>query len=244
LSDEESALFGTTYSDIYDNSIHWVDRQMKTLFEALDEAGLSERTIIVLAADHGEEFGEHANEGHAKDLYGEVIQTPLIIRLPFEIESGIVVETASRNVDIWPTLFDLLGVPAPDESDGRSLVPDVAAAVSRSAPRDTGPVFAHLDRTWGRMNVGPRWIIAATDYPHRLIFHPDGSSPNELYDIATDPGEHENRYAADAETAKKLEQSAREYAARTRATWALEKKTVELDDMMMGQLRAIGYAIE
>lgn len=244
LSDEESALFGTTYSDIYDNSIHWVDRQMQTLFDALDEAGLSDRTIIVLAADHGEEFGEHANEGHAKDLYGEVIQTPLVVRLPFEIRPGIVVETASRNVDIWPTLFDLLGMPAPAESDGRSLVPDVTAAVAGSPPRETGPVFAHLDRAWGRVNVAPRWIVAATDYPHRLIFHPDGSSPNELYDLAKDPGEHENRYESDPETAKRLERSAREYSARAPSSWALEKKTVELDDMMMGQLRAIGYAIE
>ncbi len=244
LSDEESALFGTTYSDIYDNSIHWVDRQIKTLLDALDEAGLSERTIIVLAADHGEAFGEHDNEGHAKDLYGEVIQTPFIVRLPFDIEPGIVVESPSRNVDIWPTLFDLLGEAAPVEADGRSLIPDVVSAIAGSVPRISGPVFAQLDRTWGRVGIEPRWMIAATEYPYRLIFHPDGSRPNELYDLTRDPGERANLHDSDRATAEKLEQSAREYSTRARSSWALEKKTVELDDMMMGQLRAIGYAIE
>jgi arylsulfatase A-like enzyme len=244
LSDEASALFGTTYSDIYDNSIHWVDRQIQTLLDALDDAGLKDRTIIVLAADHGEAFGEHANEGHAKDLYGEVIQTPLIVHLPFDIEPGIVVESPSRNVDIWPTVFDLLGEPALAETDGRSLLPDVVSAVEHSAPRASEPVFSHLDRTWGRVGVEPRWIIAATDYPHRLIFYPADGPDNELYDLVQDPGELENRYQSDHETAERLERSARDYAGRARSTWAIEKKTVELDDMMMGQLRAIGYAIE
>ncbi|MBK7949691.1 MAG: sulfatase [Deltaproteobacteria bacterium] len=244
LSDETSALFGTTYSDIYDNSIHWVDRQIQALLSALDEAGLRDRTIVVLVADHGEAFSEHDTEGHAKDLYGEVIETPFVVHLPFDLEPGAVVESASSNVDVWPTIFDLLGEAAPEERDGRSLVPDVLAALRSEAPRETEPVFAHLDRSWGRVGIEPRWIIAATDPPYRLIFHPDGKQKNELYDLAADPLERENRYEAEPETAARLERSARDYAARSRSSWALEKKTIELDDMLMGQLRAIGYAIE
>jgi len=244
LSDETSALFGTTYSDIYDNSIHWVDRQIGALLLALDEAGLRERTIVVLAADHGEAFREHDSEGHAKDLYGEVIQTPWIVHLPFDLETGVVVDAPSRNVDVWPTIFDLIGEEAPADRDGRSLLPDVLAALEGRVLPTTEPAFAHLDRSWGRVGVEPRWIIAATDPPYRLIFHPDGKQANELYDLATDPRERQNRYESDPETAARLEKSAREYAARKRAGWAAEKKTIELDDMMMGQLRAIGYAIE
>jgi len=244
LSDEASALFGTTYSDIYDNSIHWVDRQIGALLLALEDAGLSDRTIVVLAADHGEAFGEHASEGHAKDLYGEVIETPFVVHLPFDVEGGIVVEAPSRNVDVWPTVLDLLGEEGLSEGDGRSLLPEVSAAIDRAEPDFGEPVFAHLDRTWGRVGTPPRWVIAATAHPHRLIFHPDGERANELYDLATDPGERENRYESEPEIAAALERSARDYAGRARSGWAAERKTVELDDMMMGQLRAIGYAIE
>ncbi|MEZ4333669.1 MAG: sulfatase [Myxococcota bacterium] len=244
LSDETSAIFGTTYSDIYDNSIHWVDRQIRALLHAIDQAGHGDRTIVVLAADHGEAFGEHDSEGHAKDLYGEVIQTPLVVHLPFDIEPGIVVESPSRNVDVWPTIFALLGEAVPDDSDGRSLLPEVAAAVSGGASRVEEPVFAQLDRSWGRVGVAPNGLIATTLWPHRLIFHPDDGRPSELYDLAADPGERDDRSGAERETAERLERMARAYAERPRSRWAREKKTVELDAMLMGQLRAIGYAIE
>lgn len=244
LSDERSARFGTSYSDIYDNSIHWVDRQIGILLDAIAEAGLRERTIVVLVADHGEAFGEHDNEGHAKDVYGEVVRTPFILSLPFEIEPGIVVETTSRNIDVWPTLLDLLGERVDGAADGRSLIPDVVAAVEHSSSPDGGLAFAHLDRSWGRVGVPPRWIVAVTNASHRLIYYPDGERRSELFDIREDPAEQRDRYEEDVEAAEALERAARAYVARGRASWALEEKTVEIDELMMGQLRAIGYAIE
>jgi arylsulfatase A-like enzyme len=74
---EEQALFGTSYSDSYDNSIRWVDSLLGHLFSELVERGLRERTVIVFSSDHGEAFGEHGGEGHARNVYGEVTQTRL-----------------------------------------------------------------------------------------------------------------------------------------------------------------------
>ncbi|MCH8891567.1 MAG: sulfatase, partial [Myxococcales bacterium] len=70
--DEDTALFGTTYSDIYDNSIRWTDRVLGALIRDLDVRGLRDKTLIVVAGDHGEAFGEHGREGHARDVHGEV----------------------------------------------------------------------------------------------------------------------------------------------------------------------------
>jgi len=109
--DEASALFGTTYSDIYDNSIHWEDRLVGSLVADLDRRGLREKTLIVLASDHGEAFGEHGREGHARDVYSEVVTTPLILSFPFRLDEPLVVDAVSENVDLWPTLLDLLGLP-------------------------------------------------------------------------------------------------------------------------------------
>ena len=60
--DYTTSLFGTLYSDIYDNSIRWVDRIVGSLISDIDRRGLRDKTLIVLAADHGEAFGEHGRE--------------------------------------------------------------------------------------------------------------------------------------------------------------------------------------
>ena len=102
----------------------------------------------MLAADHGEAFGEHGREGHARDVYGEVTTTPLILSFPFRLEPGVVVETPTENVDIWPTLLDLLRLPPLEDADGRSRLQEIFAALRGepvSAP--DRPRFAHLDQT-------------------------------------------------------------------------------------------------
>src|SRR5258705_11354817 len=125
---ESSAIFGTSYSDIYDQSIHWVDHLIGALFDELERLDLLSRTIVVIAADHGEAFLEHGREGHAQDLYGEVTHVPLIIIPPFLLEPGVRVHATVSNADLWPTLLELVGLPPLPGADGRSLVPLVLAA--------------------------------------------------------------------------------------------------------------------
>jgi len=108
---EDTEAFGVAYSDFYDSSIRWVDSLAGHLFDDLEQKGLRERTVIVFSADHGEAFGEHGSEGHAHNVYGEVTTTPLIISLPFRLEPGIVVEARSENVDLWPTILEIVGLP-------------------------------------------------------------------------------------------------------------------------------------
>ena len=79
LSDEESAIFGTSYSDIYDNSVLWTDKQIATILAALERYGLRDDTVVVIASDHGEAFQEHGNEGHAKDLRPPSFPAPPIL---------------------------------------------------------------------------------------------------------------------------------------------------------------------
>jgi len=133
--DPETALFGTSYSDIYDNSIRWVDRVVGSLIDDIDSRGLRDRTLIVVAADHGEAFGEHGREGHARDVYGEVTTTPFIVSFPFRLEPGIEVDAPTANVDVWPTLLDLLGLPGPSGVDGHSQRAQILAAARKYGTR-------------------------------------------------------------------------------------------------------------
>jgi arylsulfatase A-like enzyme len=241
--DEETALFGTTYSDIYDNSIRWVDRVLARLIQEIDARGLREKTLIVVAADHGEAFGEHGREGHARDVYGEVTTTPFVLSLPFRLEPGIVVEAPTENVDVWPTLLDLLALPSLEGADGRSRVPEIlASAKGEPPPARDGPRFAHIDQTWGRGREEPRPMVAVSEGPYRLV-HRAAAGRGELYDRASDPREQRDIAAEQPEALARLTALANAYLERPPAPWKTAPD-VELEDSELQQLRALGYEVE
>jgi arylsulfatase A-like enzyme len=241
--DQDTALFGTSYSDIYDNSIRWVDRVLGSLIDTIDARGLREKTLIVVASDHGEAFGEHGREGHARDVYGEVTTTPFILSLPFRLEPGIVVEAASENVDLWPTLLDLLGLPPLEDADGRSRVPEIlAAARGEAAPPADGPRFAHIDQTWGRQQREPMPMVSVSDGPYRLIRRATGEPP-ELYDRSRDPREQVDVAEQQPDVLERLAALAEEYLARPPAAWQAAPD-VEIPEQELEHPRALGYAVE
>ncbi len=240
--DEETALFGTSYSDIYDNSIRWVDRVLSSLIRDLDSRGLRERTLIVVAADHGEAFGEHGREGHARDVYGEVTTTPFVLSLPFRLEPGIVVEGATENVDVWPTLLELLGLPGLEGADGRSRLPEILAAARGEPSPAAGPRFAHIDQAWGRRSQPPRPMVAVSDGRYRLV-HRAADGEGELFDKGADPHEQVDVGEEQPELRDRLTALAKEYLERQPAPWAGGAE-VELDPEELEQLRALGYGVE
>jgi arylsulfatase A-like enzyme len=239
--DEDTALFGTTYSDIYDNSIRWTDRVLGSLILDLDVRGLRDKTVIVVAGDHGEAFGEHGREGHARDVHAEVTTTPLIVSFPFRLEPGIVVDAPTENVDLWPTLLDLLKLPPLDVVDGQSRLPELMAAARNEPlpPRDT-PRYAHLDQTWGRSNQEPRPMVAVKEGPYRLV-RPHGAQ-GRLYDRTDDPLEQVDVSEDEPEVLARLQAFVDEYLERPPAPWTASD--VELDDAQLEQLRALGYQVE
>jgi arylsulfatase A-like enzyme len=248
MSDEESAIFGTAYSDLYDNSIHWTDRQIAAILRALDDQGLRDETIVVIAADHGEAFQEHGNEGHAKDLHREVIYTPWIVGLPFSLDRGIVVDAMTENVDIWPTILDLLGEGPMDQADGVSRLPEIlaAAGVEGGEPvTPERPSYAQLDRVWGRANAPSEPLIAVTIPGRRFMRGFDPKPGAMLYDIAVDPREQDDLLSHGPPIdVREFDALLDAYDAIPEPDWLKNVGRVELDDMQKGQLRAIGYSIE
>ncbi len=246
--DEASAKFGTSFSDVYDNAISWTDRNVGVLVQALEDLGVLNETVIVIASDHGEGFREHGLEGHGKTLYREVTEVPLILAFPFRLEPGIVVAPMVQNVDIWPTVLDLLGLPPLPGAQGRSLVSLIEAAGrdpgSNGAQDSERPAFAHLDRSWGKRGMSDP-IIQVTSGSYRLIKPlKDGSSARlELFDHASDPLEQRNVAQSAEDAVSQLNELVEEYLAAPQPAWG-EPDEVELDEMRLGQLRALGYVIK
>jgi arylsulfatase A-like enzyme len=118
---------------LYDGEIRWVDDHIARLLHALEESGAAPRTAVIVTSDHGDEFFEHGDKGHKRTLYREIIQVPLVMRVP-GMAAGQVIETPVSLVDLAPTILDLLAVPAPPGLSGQSLVPALAGA--RLSERD------------------------------------------------------------------------------------------------------------
>ena len=247
LYSEETALFGTSYSDSYDNSIRWVDSLLGRLFRGLEEFGLRENTLVVFSSDHGEAFGEHGGEGHARNVYGEVTQTPLILSFPFRLDPGIVVEARSENVDLWPTVLDILGLPALPDADGRSMLPEIVAAARGETPaegEDDGVAFAQIDQAWGRTKEVPRPMVAVNQGRWRLMFRAGAPQRTELYDKLADPREQRNIAQQQPEVTERLKERAIAYLKSPPPPWGEDTPSVEIDEMQMNQLRALGYGVQ
>ncbi len=241
---DENSDFGSSYSDIYDNSIHWVDANLGTVVAALQDEELMERTILMVASDHGEAFYEHRYEGHARDLYRETTHVPLVIALPFRLKQPIYVQEPVENIDIWPTLLDLAGLPELPGAEGRSLVPAIlSAARGETGSNGAAPRFAQLDRTWGRRGAEPEPLVSVQEGRYRLFQPVAGPGRPELYDAVEDPGEQKDLASERPEDVERLQGLVDEYMASPEAVWGSPEE-VPLSDLMLGQLRALGYVLD
>ena len=241
--DEESAIFGGGYSSIYDNSIRWTDGLLGIFLDHLAAEGYLENTLIVLASDHGEAFRERGVEGHARRVFRESTEVPFLLSFPFRLEPGIQVETRSRNVDIWPTLFDLLGLEPPEQSDGRSLVPDLVAAARGEDPPEADRLgYAHLDQHWGQRGRDPLPTVAVADGALRYVRAEElGAEVESVFDASVDPAELQNLAAEDKDRLVRMRAMADSYL-ESEPPWGEAPKR-DIGEMELNQLRALGYAI-
>jgi len=244
--DEESALFGSDYADSYDNSIRWTDRTLEILFKHIADMGLLDDTLVVITSDHGEAFLERGFEGHARRVYRETTEVPFILSFPFKLDRGVSVETRSRNVDVWPTVLDLLGVDAMEGVDGRSLRPEILAQLRGEPIQDDSSIaIADLDQHWSRRTAGPLHTLSVSEGPYRYVrIHVDGAdAPREqLFDARVDPREFEGVASEELDALRRLRVEADAYEA-TEPSWG-EAPTREIGELELNLLKALGYQVE
>jgi arylsulfatase A-like enzyme len=241
LYDEQSAVFGGSYADIYDNSILRLDALIGVLLAHLADMGLAEKTIVAVASDHGEAFLERGYEGHARALFRETTEVPFLLSFPFRLEPGVVVRSRTRNIDVWPTLLDLVGLSMPEGLDGRSLKPEILAAVADDPSADGDlPAMAHLDRNWGRRDKPENLSVSIVDGSLRYVRLP-GGQVEQLFDAEEDPAELRDRAAEDPESLARLRSAADAYL-ETPPAWG-EAPRREINELELNQLRALGYAL-
>ncbi len=174
----------------YAGEVRWTDDHLGRLFAALRERGLWDDTLVILTADHGEEFFEHGAKGHKKNLHVETVRVPLIVKYPGQHE-GVRDDRLVSLVDVVPTVLDVVGLEPDFPVQGRSL---------RAAPEAGRAIFFDLLATrYTRQAGGPvsrrarRWR-AVQDAEHKLIRRgrDDAVEREELYATRSDPGERDD----------------------------------------------------
>lgn len=216
--------------DLYDACVRSADDAFASLVAMLLERGLLERTVIVVTADHGEEFLEHGQFMHDQ-IYREIAQVPLVIRLPEKALAGRRVDGIARLVDVTPTLLDVLGVKTRAVFQGESLW-------SAGAGPAAGPRTAFTE--WTKRAPGKPDMYAARTIDWSLVRV--GEAPPELY-AASDREEKANVASAHPDVVRQLEafiggkRSECAQLARLRPPGS----SVELTPEIRQQLEQLGY---
>ncbi|MCB9898784.1 MAG: sulfatase [Planctomycetes bacterium] len=175
-------------SDLYDGEIAYADDVLGKLFEHMRREGFFEDTIVVLLADHGEEFFEHGDFEHDQ-LYREHLHVPLLVRLPGGRLGGTRVSGQAALIDVMPTLLELLAVGGPETFDaapmqGESLVPAMTSHRTRNLPVFSERVMFLPD---GEYDATLRAPDSAVTFHSR----PSGGTLT-AFDLRQDPGEHDD----------------------------------------------------
>jgi arylsulfatase A-like enzyme len=169
----------------YDSEAAYTDHELGRLLRTLQQ--LQRPTVVVVTADHGEEFKEHGGDYHGSSVYEEQVRVPLLVGvLPGAGASGAgasamlahrdVPEPAVELVDVAPTVLALLGLEPPPTMRGDDLL-ELAAA-----PTQAPPVYSEVDTK--------KMVVAG----HYKLVHDYKRSTFELYDLQRDPRERESRY--------------------------------------------------
>lgn len=221
---------------LYDGGVHSTDRHVGAILDALESAGLSKRTIVILAADHGEELGEHESYYfHGNSVYDGALRIPLIVRRPGDGSEGSTNDALVQNLDLAPTILEWAGEAAPPEMEGVSF----AKSASRAA------AFAE----WQDL------IVSARTTEWKMIDNPRGAHPKkppyfgregggfrvrcaELYRVGEDPGETRELAALEPAVAESLRALARAHTGRAGGGRTM---TPTEDGAISDELRSLGY---
>ena len=222
---------------MYYAEIRYTDDHIAHVLKRLDELGLTEETLVVFTADHGDEFFEHGKKGHQRNFFTESIHIPLVIRYPGKIMPGTVVEPQVRIQDVLPTICELLDIPVPPYVNGMSLVDLIEGGTK-------GPPSQALE-----LNLPRRGIhLSGLRNKDMLVVWDFAEGKGEYFDLHIDPRELKPNPFTDLETSNVLPvRLLREQLAELAAQRAAVPRTGGHSDLeslpedLTSDLEAMGY---
>jgi arylsulfatase A-like enzyme len=202
----------------YDGEINYMDEHLQRLFDAMKRLGLWDRSLIIVLSDHGEILDDHVGHFDHQGLYEGDIRVPLIMRFPDGQYGGTRIEALTANVDVAPTIMEFLGLPAPRQMEGRSLMP----LIRGEAGEHRDQLFLGESNWQCKRGVRTKeWkFIRALSTAAKHNWH--GQGRRELYNLVADPLEQNNVVHVRPRVARELERRLDEYLARCRERYGHE----------------------
>ena len=221
----------------YDGEIAFADAELARVLDLLAERGALDRTVVVIAGDHGEGLGEHGETPHGLLVYEPTVHVPLVVRAPWKVERGARRRDLVSLVDIAPTIAGLAHIPFGASIDGRDVITKIEAPEADD-PLAPGPgrtvyaesFFAAEEFGWAPLFAirrgGMKWIAAPRP---------------ERYDLDADPAEA--RDLARTEPAKDDAMNAllAQVAAASTSHQAKEGAEGGVSDDLLARLQSLGY---
>jgi len=234
ISEEEAAELRRNYR----SEVEYLDDQIGTLLDALETRGDIENTLVIVTADHGDEFYEHGQYGHGNLPYDEVTHVPLVMRFPASVDlpRGETVDELVRCLDILPTTLNSVDATLPNRHRER-LIGESLLPLVHDDKRDETPTVVTEKRVRGEDHL--RIGFRTTEW--KFLY--DGTTNDQLlYDLKADPDETTDVSSEHPNVREMFEERLRDRLDRIEAT--SENVTIpdlETDAGVEERLKALGY---
>jgi arylsulfatase A-like enzyme/Tfp pilus assembly protein PilF len=221
--------FKEEFSDSpYDGEIAYMDLYVGKIIEKLREKYILDKTLIILAGDHGEALGEKGELDHGVFIYDNTLKVPFILYCKKNLPQGMTISSRVRLIDIMPTLLEMLKVPVDQKIQGISLLEYIEGRKKDDLPSYIETYSPRESYNWSE-------LIGLIDSEWKYIQAPK----EELYNLKRDPAEEKNLIDKEniitSEMKGKLKSMIRDYSSGIEA----EKRKLTLEEQE--KLRSLGY---
>ena len=226
---------------LYDGGISYVDKHVGLLLEGLDKLKLTDNTIIIITADHGEEFLEHHKFGHGQ-YYNEIIHVPLIIKFPKDVSNNKQVKPSVRLIDIVPTILTYIDIPISEQFQGENLLPYIFD--TNNSKLENLIVFGGLDKPVEKRT--PIRYVRMDSFKLITKTKRDSDIVKELYNLQLDPAELINVIETETKVREKFDKYLLSWdeeciKLRKSKVSANRVKKLKIDEKTKAELKALGY---
>jgi len=234
----------TALRRLYGDRVTLVDGYVGDLVRGLADLGQSDRTAVVVTSDHGEQLGEHGRWAHGPDLHEELLRVPLVLCGP-GLDEPRRIDRQVELLGLAPTLMDLLGIPIPTSFLGSSFAP-LALAQSEDGTEIIFSEAMHCGARLSRSGVPDTFTVTSCRRAGWKYIHDTEDDGEELYDLASDPGEQTNvahRHPDRVNVFRQLIERHRQATSSLASSFGdpEDRQTTPDDAQMRERLAALGY---
>jgi len=212
----------------YDGEIAFMDFYIGKIVEKLKEYNLLAKTLIILAGDHGEAFGEKQEKGHGVFIYESTMRVPLIFYAANNLPRGKLIEARVRLVDLMPSILDMLNLPLAEEIQGISLLPYIEGKKKED-------LSSYIESYFPRENYGWSELVGLIDGDWKYIKAPK----EELYNLNQDPQEEKNLIQEEGKIVQEKKEKLEDVIKNSTSPLITEKRTLTSEERE--RLRSLGY---